>query len=303
MNDGKYADYKGKSITRSPSEVRYTNQSYEFKAFYKNHYALCGAISGTNKIMLQTGDFDFDQILISKSNFDLALKRLEAFFYQNYIYFSSNVAKRSIETKIDDLTDKFLDDDVYHNLIEKIKSLGPDDLIRLEMLYMGYIIECFNVLEEICLGLQKTILLSPRTIEKIIKFNSDNIFFEQLSVYRDRVETILSNFTFKKLPFMLRFVMSYSQTYRYLLDPYQTKKIDEYILLGISYYTNPEILNLIEHSKNDSLSIDMKKRVRKETKFIKKILGKIYTLTSQGLSDRGILPKISKRINYDRSTM
>jgi len=289
--------------TKSLAEVKYSRQDYELKEFYKNHYLICGAIAGVNKITLHTDDFDYEPMLIKKKSFDLAIKRLKAFFIQNYIYFVSNLLRKEIEKEIDDLYENYLDDEEYHDLCDRMGGLDDSDESRLEFKYVQYVVKCFNIVETICIGLQKTILLSPRTINKMVKYNSDTIFFDQLSVYRSTIETLLSNFTFDKIAPIIRGIIGYSYTYRYLLDKYQIKMIDKYVNIAVSYYVNPEIMDLIRESKSSGMTLETKRRIRKETNFIQKVLGRIYILTNQGLSDRNILPKINRRVNYDRSTM
>jgi len=302
----KLTSYQVNQATKNIATVKWATHEYEFQRFYEAHQKICSNISGVLNVMLHTDDYEYRPIIINKSNFDIAIKNLEIFFHENEQYFTNKLNVRDINIKLNDLEDDYINNNEYHYLVKKVNDLNEQQKIKLESMYLKYMIECFNILEEIVIYLQPTIMINLNNISKKVRYSSEITFYRELSKYRDLMKTGLSSFQYVNMSRSIRVLLSYHYTYRFLMDTKRCTYIDELFSKLLSYMLNTKTLRRIEKLKNtnyEDLTVEQKSKIREHNKWIKKVMYKIYYLTNKALSDRDVLPRAKKKILMDRGSV
>lgn len=282
-------------------EVIIANHIREFSRFYDKHKTLCDEITGVKKrTIIEKGNPL--PIEITRLNFHFAIKRLYAFIIDNIHYVTEKDKRNEIEVEINNIEQSFINDSDYNEYVKRNDSLVIDDKIKFNIKYFKYVLRCFELSGKFVKYLQNSLMINTKDIKKSISFFEYGNFFENLSQYRDEISNDLSDFRFKDILTHLKKIIGYHYTYRVFMLQTELEVIDLLINTLISYVLKEEFVGyIIKTNKNDFLTNDERFDIQIETIFIKQILSRIYVLMNESLSERNILPKVSKKELIDKT--
>ena len=282
-------------------EVSFSQHIQEFIRFYEKHKALCDEIAGVKtRAIIENGNAI--PIRITRSNFDYAIKRLGAFIIDCIHYIDEKTTRKSIMAKFEKLEEDFYYNKKYTDFIRREKALNVSEDVEFNKMYFDYVLRCFSLSYDFFKLLQSSLMLSTADVKKSLRFYDVSAFFDNLAKYRDEVSLDLSNIKLKTTFQHLKKVIAYNYTYRIFMNREEIEYIDELIIIVCSYVMNSEFLDFMRrHLLKEVLTSEEIMNIRKKMKFIKDILGTIYILTNESLSERNILPKIEQKTYIDKT--
>jgi len=285
-------------------EVKGVNHIMEFARFYDKHRKICDELSGM-KIRSVWDVESPNKIIISRHNFEYAIKRLNSFVINNL----HNIQERNLRDKLTksiiELQTEFINDQEYSsytkqelNHIEFTKS----SLKNYNTRYLYYLLKCFEILDSLGQNLQKSLLITTADISKSIRFYDNKKFFENISDYRDEVSDNLSDLKYVDLVDHFKKITGYFYTYKYLISKKNQANIKKLISILKEYILTEETQDeIIKIKNNTNTSNSFLSEIRLNLLQLQKIFNSIYLCCNISLANKNILPKSSKTILIDKS--
>lgn len=289
---------KEKYGTSNVVKFSYTNQ--EYASFYEKHKMLCDEMSGIKPRIIKTHNSQ-TEIIITKEVFILAIKRLEAFIINYSHDFDDKTKQKEVFSDIAELEGDYNSDSLYNSFCTKIKNkqnLSMQERINFNILYFSYLFRAFELLVKVGTYLQSSMMIGTINIKKLIEWYDTKPFFDNLTNYRDEVSNSLSNFSIYDIIDQYKKILGYHYTYRLLVDYKELNAVDYLIRICNQYIFNYDFMLFVEKSAQNKKITD---EVKKQSGFLKKILSTIYRLTNESLSNKNILPKINKKVLFDKT--
>lgn len=281
-------------------EIVHTNHKLEFLRFFKSHKRLCDEISGLKYHVIS--NLSNEKILINKSNFGLAIKKLNSFIIDYIHYIEEYVKRNHIEKEFDELENEFNNDDEYMWFIKNDSNLSISNQIMFNKKYVYYLRRTFNVSHLLSQYLQNSLNIASREIIKNIQFVDYDGFFNNLSAYREEVSNDLSNLKFSSLFDNYKKLMGYFYTYRYLINKREQKHIVDLLDMIYNYLTLEDVIKFIISVNSDGdVNLTKAKGMREEFIIIRNAFNKVYYLCNYSLSLKNILPKSNKQLLIDNT--
>lgn len=288
--------YKYNNQNHNVVEFSYTNQ--EFSNFYDRHKSLCDEISGSKLVTFKYLKNQED-IEIKKENFIIAIKRLHAFIINYSHCFDDKADEKILFSMMFKLEEDFIEDVEYNGLIAKSKDLVMTDKVDFSIRYYDYLFRCFDIIVKTSEYLQKSMMIGTKNIKKLTEWFDAKPFFENLGNYRTEVSNIISNFVVSDVELHYKKILGYHYTYRLFVDYEELHKIDKIIELCNSYILNKKFMKFVFDIKENRIKQD--KQIRQENLFLKRVLYMILKLTNKSLSNKNILPKINRKVMFDKT--
>ncbi|OGI12475.1 hypothetical protein A3K64_00010 [Candidatus Micrarchaeota archaeon RBG_16_36_9] len=283
--------YKAKNV----DEVSFANHLNEFIRFYDRHKSLCDQITGVKKVSyIENGTLQ--EVEIGKSNFLMAIKKLNAFLIDNIHYISSTKTSKRFEQDVLDIETEFMSDSKYHEYLKNESNLTMKEKMDFNITYFKYIFRCFEISYNLFKELQTSLMISTKDIKKSLRYYDFKEFFENLSKYRDEVSNDLADFRFKNVFNHFKKVIGYHYTYRFMVSKVNMEYVDELISIAYSYIMNPKTIDLLTEEDTGNVS-----EMHAKSLLLKRIFSEIYKVTNKSLSERNILPKIEKKVLIDKT--
>jgi len=281
-------------------EVNFANHLHEFARFYDKHKSLCDEITGMQKrVWYENGEEK--TMKITKTNFLYAIKKLSSFVIDNIHYIVDKEMRKDILKQVNELEQKYIEDEIYQEYIKKEKILTTKEKINFNVLYFNYIIKCFTLSSKLVDLLQNSIMISTSEIKKTVDFYDLKQLYENLAKYRDEVSNDISNFSFKYIFKHFKKILGYYYTYKIMIPPQKIIEINMLIQKLFSYIMNEEIINYVILANNNTLNQNDLKKIKQEGKFVKNVLMQIYKMVNESLSEKRILPKVEKDVLIDKT--
>ncbi len=297
MNDSKY-DVGDTSLRRG--EIIYTDHRLEFLRFFKDHKNLCDEISGLK--YHGVNNLTKEKILIGKSNFILAIKKLNSFIIDYNHYIEEDAKSNHIKREFEKLEFDFIDDEEYDGFIKKGDGLSVGNQILFNKKYIYYLRRTFDIFYLMSQYLQNSLNIASREIIKNLQFVDNDGFFNNLSVYRNEVANDLSNLKFSTLFDNYKKLMGYFYTYRYLINKREQIHIMGLLDVIYDYLVLEDVIKFIILVKDDSdINLTRVKNMREEFIIVRNAFNKIYYLCNYSLSLKNILPKSNKDVLVDNT--
>lgn len=284
---------------RTINEVAFMKHNQEYYRFFENQRRFCDEISGQKFRQIIKPDGFIEKFRISKENFIWGIKRLNAYFVDNIQYIKNPRDTITINSKIDNLEEEFINDSDYQTFIKKSDNLNKSQLVEYNAKYLKYLFSCFQIFTEINKLLQ--ISLKTMTQAVYISFNDTEGFSKNLAEYRSELSNNISDLKYHELVDHTKKIASYYYTYSYLVT-INHKLIIEDILSGlVSFICSPEVTKNIIDILDDNMSDATKLKVRNEMRTLKKAFNIIYYIVNLNLSNKRILPKIQEPKLIDKT--
>ncbi len=280
-------------------EVKFSIYGGEFARFYENHKKLCDQISGL-KIKSLYNPLGNVNITINQDNFLEAIQSLSGFF-SDVSHYMDILQRKILRSKIDDLEEEYLKDEIYANLLTKKKDLSSSQRLEKDKLYLNYLTKSLKVASEIFESLQKSMAVTTSDIVKMIRYENFDEFYSQLTAYRNEMIDSISHFSYKDMLSNIKKTMGYYYTYSYLIGKREKFWIEELFKILIDYYNEEETVRNIIQIEENELSESKRKELKQLSADIKSILEKIYFLCNYSLSQKNILIKTSEKVLIDKS--
>lgn len=288
-----------KEIIHGVDEVKFKNHIAEFKRFYSSHKSFCDEVAGLKPRLMKEKN-DATEFFIEKKNFIFAIRKLLSFVIDNLHYVKNVADRRDLENSCYSLEREFLNDNEYHELAKRSRTVEED--IILTKKYLSYIIKIYLAGNKLTNLLQNSIMISTSRVAKNIEYYNEVNFFDELSIYRTEMSDSISNYRFSDTLIQLKKILGYHYTYKIFLDYEDQQFIEDLLLALIDEILKENILLLIvKVKKQQYIPDDDQKKMTYYHASIKKALLKIYYITNLGLSERKILPKIERKIHIDKT--
>jgi len=279
------------------NEVRFSNTQIEFQNFYERHKNICDELSGS-KIILYKYLRDQQEIIVGRENFIKGIKRLQAFVINYAHSFDEKSKEKEVLSEVFKIEDDFINDTEYEQFIKKSDSLNAGDNAKFNLKYYEYLFRCFDLIVKVSQYLQRSMMVGTKNVISLLQWMDVTPFFRNLGEYREEISNIISNFVVSDVEAHYKKILAYHYTYRVFVDSKELNKIDEIIQACNEYIINYEFLKFVEKVKNGTIRYDV---IKKENVMLKKALYTILKLTNQSLSDKNILPKIKKKVLFDKT--
>lgn len=288
---------KSNQYIRRNTEVSFAQHSYEFVRFYSNHESLNVEISGI-KVKKYFEKGVEKEFVITKHNFSFGIKKLQAFIIDNLHYINRHSDVLHLLDLSYELEEDFNSNDEYLRYTRK-SNLSPEEHLRFNILYFGYLLRCFDISNELNSLMQSTLMISPKMQKKEIMYRDDSPFFDNLSSYRDGISNNLANFKMVTILDHFKYVLSYYYTYSSLIDE-EFKVIFKSIIDKLkSRILSKETIKYILILNKSEVSKSKEREIREYSNEIKKSLHLFYYYCNVILREKNIFPNNVKKISVD----
>lgn len=278
-------------------EVVHVNHKLEFFRFFNRHKRLCDEVSGLKPFSIGEGK----EIIITRSNFIIGIRLLDSFITEfiPYVYIVDKA--NIIRDRFDKLEYLFINDVDYQNFINKGDNININNDVLFSKKYISYIRECFEISFLLSKFLQNSLNISSREIIKNLSFVSYESFFNNLSVYKEEVASVLSNSNFSNLFICFKKMLGFFYTYRYLVASREQKHIIFLFDRIYDYMILDDNIKLLGKFKDDVMNNDDIKLLRNDFFIIRRGFNIIFDLIIKSLQFKNILPKSSSEVLVDTS--
>lgn len=284
----------------SLDEVGFANHLNEFIRFYERHKTLCDEIAGVKKRIIIL-DGTPTEIIITRSNFFQAIKKLNSFIIDNLHYIYKTIQRNEIISEISSLEQRFLNDGRYKEFVKLEKNLSIEDEVEFNKLYFNYVFDCFELSYFVFKELQDSLMITTRDKTKAVKYYDTKKFFENLSLYRDEISSSLSDIRLSKAFNHFKKVVGYYYTYKFIVSKDTIDYVDSIIRIVYSYIVSPAFIELVKIASRQKVEGYYIQELYNKTLTFKQMLSEIYLRTNESLSERNVLPKIEKKITIDKT--
>ena len=296
-----YKDKENFLTSATTGETVYSNHKLEFLRFFESHQRLCDEISGL-KYHTITNINDQKRILITKTNFDYAIRKLNSFIIDYIHYISEQHKIDQITNAFERLENQYITDVEYHNFVRRKDNLSVTQEILFNKIYLKYLIRVFDISFLMSKYLQNSLNIASKEIIKDVKFVNYDGFFNNLSIYRDEVSNDLSNLKFDTFLDHYKKLLGYFYTYRHLIPVDDQKDISELLMLVFEYITCDNVIKMmIKVRERAELTNTTRQEQRIKFQNIRKAFNKAYSLCNSSLSRRNILPKTNHEVLFDNT--
>ena len=278
-------------------EIVHTNHKLEFFRFFNRHKRLCDEISGLKSV----GVGDGKEIVITRYNFVLGIRLLDSFIteFLPYVYVVDKA--NLIRDRFDKLEHSFINDEDYTNFVSKGDSINVTNDVLFSKKYILYLRECFEISFTLSKFLQSSLNISSKEIVKNLSFVSYEAFFNNLSVYKEEVASVLSNSDFSNLFTCYKKMLGFFYTYRYLVAIREQKHIIFLFNSIYDYIILDENIKLLGKFKDGVINGGNVKDLRNEFFTIRRGFNLIFDLIIKSLQLKNILPKATSEVLVDTS--
>lgn len=297
-------NYKNKEeIMRSNNkgEIIFANHKLEFYRFFEAHKKLCDQISGL-KYHTINNIHNEQKIVITHENFSIGINRLNAFITDYRHYITDELQLKQILTRFQELEEEYNNDEEYQQLVKRKGNMSINQEIRLNTLYLKYLINCFEIAHLTSKYLQKSLNIASKEINKNIHFVDYDGFFNELSKYRDETVQDLSNLKYETIFDNYKKLLGYVYTYGYLMTIDSFELVKETMKTLYEYITEPNTMRfIIKIREGGEITNTQKDIMKQEFKIVRRTFNNVYVLCNSSLKNKNILPKTKIEITYDRT--
>lgn len=281
----------------SSNIVNFSYSNQEYANFYERHKALCDEITGSKLVVFKHLKTQ-EEKEISPINFILGIKRLQAFIINYAHSFDERSKEREIFSLMFKLEENYNNDEEYASYCDNASSLSYEKKARFSKLYYEYLFRCFDIIVKAGGYLQSSMMIGTKNIKKLIEWYDTKPFFDKLGEYREEVSNVISNFVVSDVELHYKKVLGYHYTYRLFVDYKELNQIDKLIKLCNKYIFDEEYIKFVFKAKDGKVSKD---KLKEENVLLKQALFMIIKLTNKSLSGKNILPKINRKVIFDKT--
>lgn len=283
------------------SNIRFVNHKHEFNNFFKNHKRFCDEISGVKYSAV--GELDtVKKTLITRNNFDVGIKKTNAYIINNMYLIDDNHKIRIINGRFHKLEIEYLEDTIYHNYVYKENNLSKTQDVDFTARYIRYVIKCFEIASQFNDFLQESINLSGTQIIRKLAFVDYDAFFDNLSIYREEMADNIADLSFTNVFEKYKKLMGYFYSYQYLFSIKNSNQIKQTLGRTLQLITSEESIRIILKLKdNVELTSSFKKESRQKLMTIRNGFNVVLNACNFSLSLRNVLPKSKDEVLYDRT--
>lgn len=265
-------------------QVDFANLNYAFMKFQEQYKTLCQEVSN-----------------IEEYNLVKAIKKTKGFIYE-YLSYVENI---KLQDKIIDLLDKLtldLINDKIYNKFKKINNRLLKETIYFNKRYYFYLIKLFNIIGLFGDELSNTFMPNKSDRQKLFKYRNNNSFFEQFTNYKSNSSKELSDFNILKFKRTFNSFMGFYFAYYLFVDENSRNICNNTFSNILNIYLDEDIVKLIKQDYNN-LTQDNKNKLKEYDSLFYSSLITIFYRLNYSYSTYGVMPKMNKFTNIDRTTI
>lgn len=282
----------------SKKEVSFVNHNMEFLNFFETHKNICDKISGLKPVRSIDSE---SQFFIGKENFLYAINHVFAFII-NFRYGVVEVSKKNdLMSKFESLKSRFLDDKEYEGFVKKADNLSNSQLVDFNKLYLGYLMECFDIVDLVGKYLQGHLNITSQNFAKMLKYFNYEGFNSNLNEYRHEVSHHLSMLNHNNIYDVFKKVIGFAYTYKNVVPSKVQVKIELASVKLLDIITSEYYVRLLIKFRDGNASEDNKRELKFYSQVISDFFALIIDECNVSFSNVKLLPKVEDKVLVDRS--
>ena len=261
------------------SSVAYSNYQYAFLYFNGKFVDLCLSLASTLSLrvvrrQVSTFMFEFSYAIPNKISWD---------------HYKSELQKINDSVK----EDKQLEE------IRDRESLSFRQEVEAYPFYYKHYMSYLDVLSKYVAELTSTYLPRTNYQKTLLSFRNDSPFYDKLHEYKRKVYEELSDFNLKDFRLKFNSFITFYYAYLLFINKQYALRIDKIIQSVLDLFLSEEIISIL--AQYPDLSRDNVKTIFEVESEMHEAVLFCNALVNSSLSNYGVLPKLRKKVYFDKT--